>query len=115
MRLETWCREQERAAVGELSARLDQDAQHCRIYEFHPAQVDDEPIGLFSGHGEQSGTDIRRVVEVEFTAEMDDHGAVSPLDPADGVLVESLRIRHDAGKHSCGGPQTAARQQLAFL
>src|SRR5207245_476524 len=65
-RLEPGRREQERAAVCHLRARLDQDAERGRVYEAHVAEVDNEPFGRLGGRLEQRVAHYVRVVEVEL-------------------------------------------------
>ena len=90
--------EQERLAVLELRARLDQDAEGGRVDEVHLAQVDDEPFRLLRAELEEGRAHLGRVVEVELADEVDDDGAVPAIDSPDRVLVQSRLVRHARGQ-----------------
>ena len=70
------------------NARFDEDAQRGRVDEVHLSEVDHEPLRLLRAELEQVRAHLGCVVQVEFPDEVDHHGAVPALDPADRRLVQ---------------------------
>ena len=88
-----------RAAVLELRAGLDQDAERRRVDELHAGEVDDDTLGLPRALLDQDVADRLGVVEVELARKRDDDRVAGSLDSRDGRLAQTLVLGFVAHDH----------------
>src|SRR5437588_692582 len=78
------------------TACLDEHAERSRVDELDRREVDDEPLRLLGGAGEQRLAHLVGVVEVELACEMHDDAAVAVVDAGDGIDPAPRFALHNA-------------------
>jgi squalene synthase HpnC len=96
-RLGSGRREHERLLVRHPGSGLDEHAERGRVDELHLAEVDDEPLRILGGAGDQGLAHLMRVVEVELAGQAHDDDAVEPIDTGDGVDPAPRTALHESG------------------
>jgi squalene synthase HpnC len=111
-RLGPGCREHERLAILHARARLDENAERCRVDELDLGEIDDEPVGPLRARGEQRLADGVRVVQVELPREVHDDAAAVAIDTGDGIDA-TLRTALHVADSTTKAPSYAVRMEVA--